>query len=140
MSYISPNHTIRFAWLVSFVVALVATFALLFAAERANASTFPYNCGSIPSNAWCWSPEIHTYGSNRAYGSGTPVMKLCSKLTKPNDTNFNYARKCETAQYVDVWSNGGGLAPWPNNSVSMKAASANGDNGYSLTIYGIGTY
>lgn len=68
------------------------------------------------------------------------MVNLCAKLTVPGTTDSYYARKCELTSIVYVYSNGGGRAPYPNNSVPMRAGVANGNNGVALNIYGLAQY
>ena len=106
----------------------------------AQAADLYWNCDLVAPNSWCYYPSSHTFGYTSAYANGYPVINLCAKLVRPSDHNDSYARKCEYARFTFVWSNGGGKAPYPNNSVSMDAASANGDNPYYYPMNGYAQY
>lgn len=68
-------------------------------------------------------------------------MILCSKLVRPSDHNYNYARLCQYGTSVTVFSDGGGPAPYSNNSVDMLADVANGNNPFtSFTVDGHAEY
>lgn len=94
----------------------------------------------LDPNWWCPSPEIHTYGYAKARENYNRSMNLCVKLTKPYDSSYYYARKCEWGPYTQVYSLGGGRAPYPNNSVDMRAHVANGANANPYIIMGYATY
>lgn len=115
------------------VVSFLAMGVALAGAQSAMATDYHFSCGTpIPSNSWCAAPEVHTYGYLEVFlPSGYQrTTHKCAKLTTLDGVT-NYARRCDTNHhgYVWVYSDGGGLAPYPNNSVSMKALGANGDNG-----------
>jgi len=121
------------------VVSVAMAVVLLFCG-RAAATDYYYSCGSLAPNTWCQSPNIHTYGVIAAYEQNYTAMNLCAKLTDPIDTAYNYARRCDYGITIGVRSDGGGRAPYPNNSVSMRAWVANGANASSWVIYGNATY
>jgi len=120
------------------VALLVCASALLLAlaSRPARATDFYYACGVLGPNSWCPSYEVHTFGYNASFQADYITINQCAKLTPPNNPDSYYARKCDYAQYVWVWSNGGGNAPYPNNSVSMRAHHANGNNGSNYAMRG----
>lgn len=123
------------------LLALAGVFVVLMAGSgTARATDFPYGCLSVLPNSWCFNPYTHTYGYNAVSRNPVSRVNLCSKLVKPSDHNFNYARKCELNTQVYVYSNGGGLAPYPNNSVSMDAAIANGNNCCTYDLVALAQY
>lgn len=135
MSKYSLRSNIRLAVLVGTSALLLAMFS-----SSAFARDYYYDCGTLDPNWWCQSPEIHTYGYNEAHEAFNRSMNMCSKLTKPYDDTYYYGRKCAWGSKVWVYSNGGGRAPYPNNSVSMRAWVANGANANSWWIMGYATY
>jgi hypothetical protein len=123
------------------LVVLIAALGLSLISARASATNYYWGCGtSTPPNTWCTSPNTHTYGEAVMDQYQAPIAWYCAKLTKPTDYGYYYARRCDWASQVLVWSDGGGLAPYPNNSVSMRAHVANGDNPYALMIHGAASY
>ena len=120
--------------LASMLVVLLAT------SGTAKATDFPWGCLNVAPNGWCYNPYTHTYGYNSASRVPQATVNLCAKLVKPSDHNFNYARKCQLSTSVYVYSNGGGLAPYPNNSVSMDAAIANGNNCCTYDLAALSQY
>jgi len=122
------------------LAVLIVCMASLAHAQSAHASSLTWNCDLVIPNSWCYSPYTHTYGYTGAYANNYPSINLCAKLTKPSDHLYYYARKCGFGTYVFVYSNGGGKAPYPNNSVSMDAGSANGDNPYDYPMNGYAEY
>ena len=114
---------------VGVVVGLaLATLAFGIAATPALATPYQFACYNVPANTWCSGVYSRTYGYVNTHLQGYPSnTQKCSKLIKP-DNSVIYARKCANTDEVYVYSNGGGLAPYPNNSVSMQALGANGNN------------
>ncbi|MGN6190096.1 MAG: hypothetical protein ACTHOE_14470 [Conexibacter sp.] len=111
------------------------------AASSASAGSYLYGCGVIAPNTWCLASQIHTYDGNIATYPGSGSINLCSKLTMPySNPEYLYARRCDLAQSVVVYSDGGGRAPYPNGSVDMNALVANGNNCCGHTIDGDGVY
>ncbi|HEX7291595.1 MAG TPA: hypothetical protein VF250_10765 [Conexibacter sp.] len=131
-----PHH--KLAWATA--LAVLAICAAFTHAGTARATDLYWNCDLVVPNSWCYAPYTHTYGYTGAWANNYPTMNLCSKLTRPDDHQYYYARKCGYGTYVFVWSNGGGRAPYPNNSVSMHAGSANGDNPYDYPMNGFARY
>lgn len=123
------------------LLVLASILVVLFASSgTAKATDFPWGCLNVAPNSWCYNPYTHTYGYNSAARVPLSSLNLCAKLVKPTDHNFNYARKCEFTTGVYVYSNGGGLAPYPNNSVSMDAAIANGNNCCNYDLAALSQY
>src|SRR5215217_9220248 len=108
-------------------VAVAATLAISgVAAGTASAGSYLYGCGAIAPNTWCIANQIHTYDSNIATYAGSGNLNLCAKLTAPgSNPEYLYARLCDFAHSVVVFSDGGGRAPYPNGSVDMNALVAN---------------
>ncbi len=120
-------------------VALGAAVALASAVSlpsAASATDYIYGCPPLNPNSWCSSPGVFTFGFSAGYETNNLAINMCAKLTAPNDENYYYGRKCENTSYVYVWSNGGGRAPYPNNSVDMRAWHANGNNANVYKMHG----
>lgn len=113
------------------------------ASAQAEPGVFEY-CGVnvIGPNTWCTASQIHTYDSNSAYAKprGLITIHQCSKLTRTNDSEWSYARRCDVSDWVVVWSDGGGKAPHPNTTVDMKAHVANGNSGSYVYEAGYGVF
>lgn len=132
--------------MASVIGTLLAALMLSVAVPSgASAYTLTFTCNPHMAGPgqWCMVVPIHTYGMVRTWNDPSePVYRYCAKLTKPGDLEWYYARKCEWAVNVQVYSDGGGKAPHPNNHVDMKAGIANGmqDNQTHLFLDGLAEY
>lgn len=135
----AQRSTLRRASIAAAVAVLAICGTGAFAGS-AQATNYDWCHIWLGPNTWCGpTAQIHTFGLSRANGPGGVI--LCSKLVKPSDHSYNYARLCQSASSVTVYSDGGGRAPYPNNSVDMLADVANGDNPYtSFTVDGHAEY
>ncbi len=123
------------------LLALASMLVVLLASSgTAKATDFPWGCLNVAPNSWCYNPYTHTYGYNSTSRVPQATVNLCAKLVKPSDHSFNYARKCQLSTSVFVYSDGGGRAPYPNNSVSMDAAIANGNNCCTYDLAALSQY
>lgn len=120
--------------------ALVCSAMVLAAsAGPAQAVTYNYTCGVLAPNTWCIASPTKTFGYNGAYGPGGQVMWLCSKLIRASNGNV-VARTCQHTNLAYVYSNYSGVVPYPNNSVNLRALSANGQNANPWQVWGSSTY
>ena len=128
-------------WAGLWLAVVAAAVCIGAVAASASAGQISWNCGAIPANSWCISPEIHTYDDNEARYAGSGNLNICAKLTQPgSNPEFIYARDCQFSNSLTIPSNLEGKAPSPNGTVSMNALVANGNNCCAHTIDGIGDY
>lgn len=127
---------------IRMAVAAAAALAISgVAAGTASAGSYLYDCGAIAPNTWCLANQIHTYDSNIATYAGSGNLNLCAKLTEPSSNpEYLYARTCDFAHSVVIFSDDLGRASYPNSSTDMNALVANGDNCCAHTIDGDGIY